>query len=383
MQKIKYLILIGLLSLSFLGCQSNKTIKTNESAKQEFQSVIDEMVASKIHLIHGVSLSVYSPDLGINWSGAAGVSGLKENPALTTDQPFRIASITKTFVAAAILILHERGDLSIDDPISKYISQPHLDILTKGGYAPDNISIKHCLNHTSGLFDYAVGSSTYISIAFKDPKKRWTRTEQLEGAMNWGKPVGQPGEIYHYSDTGYILLGEILEKFSQKNLGGTLRTLLNYEKNNFNNTWLESLDDTIPSQLPQVRRYHRNRDYTDWDNSIDLYGGGGLVSTTKDVASFFYKLFNNEIFSQPKTADLMLSKSGLDEASDSDYRLGLQAVTIFGEEAYMHSGFWQTYAIYVPEHNASIAVNFTKNGSSKYVIKKVISILSQISNDKG
>lgn len=382
MQKIKCFVFLGILSILFLGCQSDQSIKSVASAELEFQSLIDDMISSNIHMIQGVGLSVYAPDLGIDWSGVGGVSDVKENTPLTTDQPFRIASVTKTFVAAAILVLHERGDLSIDDPVSKYISQLHFDILSKSGYAPDNISIKQCLNHTSGLFDYAVGSSTYIDIAFKDPKKRWTRTEQLEGAMAWGKPIGQPGKKYHYSDTGYILLGEILEKFSQKNLGGTLRTLLQYDENNFNNTWLESLDDTIPSQLSQVRRYYRNRDYTDWDNSIDLYGGGGLVSTTQDVASFFYKLFNNEIFSQPKTTALMLSKSGIAPIEDSDYRLGLQAVTIFGKEAYMHSGFWQTYAIYIPEYNASIALNFTRNGSSKYAIKKAITILNQISVDK-
>jgi len=152
MQKIKSFAFVGILSILFLGCQSSKPFKSVEAAEHEFQSLIDEMVSSNIHLIQGASLSVYAPNLGINWSGVSGISDVKEKTPLTTDQPFRIASVTKTFVVAAILILHERGDLSIDDPISKYVSQPHLDLLKKGGYFPDKISIKHCLNHTSGLF---------------------------------------------------------------------------------------------------------------------------------------------------------------------------------------------------------------------------------------
>jgi len=78
----------------------------------------------------------------------------------------------------------------------------------------------------------------------------------------------------------------------------------------------------------------------------------------------------------------MLTKSGLDITEDTDYRLGIQAVTIFGEEAYMHAGFWQTYAIYIPKYKASVAINFTRNGSSKYLIKKVITILDEFSNEK-
>lgn len=374
MKKIRFLYIISFLSISILGCQSLKSV---EPINNEFQILLNELTASNLNPTQGVSLSVYAPDFNISWSGVSGVSDVKEKTSLTIDQPFRVASITKTYVAASILILHENGTLTIDDPISKHISTAHLDILKKGGYQPDEITIRHCLNHTSGLFDYAVGSDNYINIAFKNPKKRWTRTEQLEGAMNWGKPVGQPGEKYHYSDTGYILIGEILEKYSNKNLGGTLRTLLKYNQNQFDDTWLESLDDTIASSLPQVRRYFQRRDYTDWDNSIDLYGGGGLVSTTNDLARFFFKLFNGEIFSQPNTLKLMLSKSGLDQTIDSNYRLGLQAVKIFGKEAFMHSGFWNSYAIYVPEYNASIALNFTRDGNHKYVIKRVLTLLSQ------
>ena len=121
-QKNKFLALFALLSILFLGCQSANSIKSIESAEQEFQSLLDDMITSNIHWIQGASLSVYAPDLGIDWSGVAGVSNVEENTPLTTDQPFRIASVTKTFVAASILVLHERGDLSIDDPISKYIS---------------------------------------------------------------------------------------------------------------------------------------------------------------------------------------------------------------------------------------------------------------------
>lgn len=78
-------------------------------------------------------------------------------------------------------LLHENGTLSIDDPTSKHISESHFNILSIGGYDPNKILIKHCFNHTSGLFDFAVANDMYLNIAFKNSKKRWTKTEQLEG----------------------------------------------------------------------------------------------------------------------------------------------------------------------------------------------------------
>ncbi|MFK7775833.1 MAG: serine hydrolase domain-containing protein [Saprospiraceae bacterium] len=378
MRKNNFLIFLGGLFLLTLGCQTSSTY----SAEKDFQSLLNELTASTINPTQGVSLSVYAPDVEISWTGNSGVSDVKKNTALVPSQPFRIASITKTFVAASIMLLHEKDSLSIDDPISQYISKNHLNILLKGGYDPDKILIKHCLNHTSGLFDYAVGSRTYINIALENPKKRWTRTEQLKGAMAWGKPVGAPGEKYHYSDTGYILLGEILEKMTQKNLGGALRMLLDYDNNELNTTYLQSLDDTVSTHLTEVRRYLNRRDLTEWDNSIDLYGGGGLVSTTKDMASFYYKLFNEEFFSKPETIDLMLTKSGLEKGKNLDYRYGFHVVSIFGKEVYMHGGFWNSYAIYLPEFNASIGINFTKEGNHKYIIKKLITLLTKHSQNK-
>lgn len=378
MQKNNSLIFIGALFLLVFGCQSS----SSESVENDFQSLLNRLTASTISPTQGVSLTVHAPDLGISWSGHSGVSDVKKNTPLVANQPFRIASITKTFVAASILLLHEKDSLSIDDPISQYISQEHLAILSNGGYEPDKILINHCLNHTSGLFDFAVGSRTYINIALENPKKRWTRTEQLEGAMAWGKPVGAPGEKYHYSDTGYILLGEILEKMIQKNLGGTLRKLLDYKKNDLHATYLESLDDTVATQVTQVRRYFNRRDFTEWDNSIDLYGGGGLVSTTEDMAIFYFKLFNGDFFTKPTLVDLMLTKPNLATPGNLDYRYGFHVVNVFGKEIYMHGGFWNSYAVYLPEFNASIGLNFTKDGNHKYVIKKLITLLHQHSKNK-
>ncbi len=354
-----------------------KTTQSNDTISESLQSLLDQAVQSDLNPAPGISLAVYAPDSDLSWTGAAGVSAIKTKDSLQAQQVFRVASITKTFVATAIWVLEERGALNVNDPIEKYISATHVEVLKKGGYDPATILIKHCLHHTSGLFDYAVGSETYLNLVSSQPDKRWTRTEQLEGAMKWGTAYGKPGEIYHYSDTGYILLGEIIERITGENLGLSLRQILGYEKMGLTSTYLESLDDTIISALPPVHRYLGREDATTWDNSIDLYGGGGLVSTTADLAQFYFQVFTGQLFSEQETMQRFLMPSGarLPAGITDDYRSGFQVVTIFGEEAYMHGGFWGTFALYFPAHNASIAINLTKDGPYQYLIKEVVAIL--------
>ncbi|MEM1003307.1 MAG: serine hydrolase domain-containing protein [Bacteroidota bacterium] len=350
-----------------------------------FQAELDGIVSSKFDWTPGVSMSVYAPNDSIDWSGTAGVSELKNFQDLSINQPFRIASVTKSFVAAAVLRLHEDKVLSIDDPIQRYISDQHSEILKRGGYNSAKITIKQCLSHTSGLYDYVLGThenpSPYISIIAKNPKKRWTRTEQLEGAMEWGQPHGAPGEVYHYGDTGYIILGEIVEKLSNKSLGYAIDSLINFEKIGMSTTWLESMQ-SAKSDMELIHCYYQRKDYSEFDASIDLYGGGGLISTTRDLALFYYHLFNGDVFSHDSTIDLMLSRVNIGKElkqsnEKEDYRLGVQLFDLYGIQTYFHSGLWDTYVLYSPKHNASVAIKYT-DGGNEYLIKRAISILDNI-----
>ena len=309
--------------------------------------------------------------------GVAGVAKTDTDQKVSINQPYRIASITKTFVATSILLLYEEGHLSLDDPIINYLSETHIAILEKGNYALAAITIRHCLNHTSGLFDYA-RSKRFEEIAIGEPQHHWTRTEQLEGAMEWGEATGIPGEFYEYSDTGYILLGEIIEQLSQQNLGVAVRQLIDYERLGLTHTWWEKLEPTPPNALPQVSRYNGAREVTSMDPSFDLYGGGGIVSTSTDLALFMQHLFNHRIFKRTATLDMMLSKHDFsaDYVPYKDYRLGIYKVTLYGMEVFMHSGIWGTQLMYIPTYNASIALNHT-NWGQYYVLKQIVHLLGR------
>lgn len=321
-----------------------------------FQALMDTKAKESV----GVLLAIYAPEQSINWKGAAGFDSKKKENKLVPKQPFRIASITKTFTATAILRLSEMGKLNINDPIDSYISEKHKQLLKQDNYDVKAITIKHCLQHISGIFDYAMGSQDYVAAAMKTPNKRWTRTEQIQFAINYGSPVGKPGEVYHYSDTGYVLLGEIIERLTGKGLAEANRELIGFNKIGLSNTWLEGLEPAPKGSHKKARAYFEDLDTTDWDNSMDLYGGGGYVSTTEDLVKFYHHLFNNKIFKKPETLAIMLSSNGITKQGRKAgaYKMGLWEINTPHGKGYMHNGFWGSAVVHFPVHNATIGVYY-------------------------
>lgn len=321
---------------------------------------------------HGIQLCVDSPQL--SWCGAVGhIDRQKKDVAEVTPQhPIRIASNTKTFVAVAILRLLEKNCLNLDESISRYVSPNHCTIIRAAGYPLDKITVKQLLGHTSGLYDYV--DNLFIQTWMEDPERFWTRTEQLQWAMDRGAPYGKPGEVYRYSDTGYILLGEIIEQLTGQSLGCALRELIDYKRLGLNHTWLESIEPAPGDALPMVHQYEKELDTYRLDPSSDIYGGGGLVSTVGNLAQFMRGLFDGRIFSDPATLKLMLSKVpasrggpdyGIAPQIPGNYRLGIE-VTDNGA-VYGHKGHFGTLAAFIPPLNLALglSLNFVRQGRDK------------------
>lgn len=374
---MKNIFLSLIASIILLGCRT-------APGNPNFQSILDKAVKKKSNELSGVSMTVLAPKLDIYWTGASGYDSKEKTQKLSAQQPFRIASVTKTFVAAAILRLQEDQKLKLGDSITTFLSDEHIQLLAADGYDINKITIKQCLQHRSGLFDYAAGGSPYIDSVIKNPTKKWTRTQQLEFAMNAGDPLGLPGKVYGYSDTGYILLGEIIEKVTGQSLAKALRDLLKFEALGLSSTYMEGMEAKPAGLQSPVHRYIGDYDATKLDNSIDLYGGGGLVSTTKDLAVFFDALFNEKIFKYPETLNLMLEDPGAlpNGAESEDYRMGLSQDGVLGITGYMHFGFWGTVWIHMPKPNYTMVVNFTNQPEGAGIITSTTEQLEKLSNSE-
>lgn len=372
--QLKVSFLAALLALAGPGCNTSVN-NQNEKYNAQFQSVLDGEINDSMP---GILLNVTAPGLGIDWSGASGLNDWYQGTPLQPDQTFRIASVTKTYVAAAVLCLLEDKRLSLDDPITMYISAEHAEILEQGGYSPGKITIRHLLSHTSGLGDHT--NSAKYTVDFLKDRHVWTRTETLIDLVTLMEPAGDIGTQFSYSDTGYVLLGEIIESITGKAMGDAILELLRLKEAGLNDTYLEEFDGDFSGK--RIHQYHEGYDSYNFHPSLDYFGGGGLLSTTRDLSHFFHGLFNHKVFVNRSTLDTMLTSVLNGAELPMDYRLGIWRIEVNGMEAYTHTGFWGTQTVYIPEMDLAITANYSQKWQNSRIAPAIPKIIELIQGKK-
>ncbi|OUM45772.1 D-alanyl-D-alanine carboxypeptidase, partial [Bacillus pseudomycoides] len=141
---------------------------------------------------------------GKTWGYAAGVANLSTKKPMKTDFRFRIASVTKTFTATVVLQLAGENRLNLDDPIEKWLP----GVIQGNGYDAKQITIRQILNHTSGIAEYSRSKEVDF---FTSTKKSFTAEELVKIGLSL-PPDFAPGKGWSYSNTGYVLLGILIEK---------------------------------------------------------------------------------------------------------------------------------------------------------------------------
>jgi D-alanyl-D-alanine carboxypeptidase len=185
---------------------------------------------------------------------------------------FRVGSVTKSMVAAAVLQLEAEGELALDDKVGEYT-----DLLEDG----DRIEIRHLLNHTSGLVDYTL-TEDYWGPTITDHRE-W-RPEQLIAIAEDFVPWSEPGAEYNYSSTNYIVLGLILERIDDEPLAKIMQRRifapLSLEHTRFETTWTADI----------VRGYEPSED--DFDDVSDIlhpsgtWAAGAITTSAADLHAF-------------------------------------------------------------------------------------------------
>ena len=148
---------------------------------------------------------LYAENGEIVSKGAVGFCDAKEQWPITEDTIFQLASVTKQFTAAAVMLLVRQGLLSLEDELTTFF--PEL-------CAYKGVTIRHLLSHTSGIPDYFDDADWFIRI--REEEKRIPGNAEIVRFLceTKAKPYCVPGEEYHYSNTGYNLLAEIVERLS-------------------------------------------------------------------------------------------------------------------------------------------------------------------------
>ncbi|WP_099075973.1 serine hydrolase domain-containing protein [Proteus alimentorum] len=326
------------------------------------------MVQSMTDAFHALpsASAIYITGAGIQYpfGMAHGFADESTQKKLTVDTPFRIASNTKTFLAAAFLRLWEQDALSLDDDITQYLSANYQQTLLELGYDLNTITLRHLLSHSSGLFDHA--NEAYLEDVMKDPSHKWTREEQIARYAQQGFPIIPAGKRFIYSDTGYILLGDILSQFMRKDMATAVRELLHFQDLDLPQTWWEGLERQPNRPKVRARQFTGEHEGTHIDASMDAFGGGGLVMTTLELAKFTADLFEDRVYLHPSTLKEMKWQGS--HTGAANYRLGLMAEETGIGTLYYHLGYWGSVAYYLPEKQIAIAGFTTQKNNRENLI---------------
>jgi len=258
---------------------------------------------------------------------------------------FLIASTSKQFTAASIILLAEQGKLTLEDRLTKYFPE----FPTYG----NDITIAHLLNHTSGIRDYL----TLSYLAGFNESDVYTDSQVMHWLANQKATEIIPGEQFLYSNYGYWLLGKIVEKASGKSLAEyanqEIFKPLNMQQTHFHNNHKH----IVKNRASGYRMIGENQ-YEISMTSLDMVGDGGLYTNIEDLKKWDDAFYNRKLFSE-NFWRMMLKKGKFNNGTLSSYASGLRLGEHRKLNTIRHGGSFAGYRaefIRFPEKKLSIIV---------------------------
>jgi len=273
-----------------------------------------------------------------------GAASLELGVPLTPQSVFYMASVSKQFTAASVVLAAEQGHLSLDDDVRKYI--PEL---------PDYgrpITLRQMLHHTSGLRDFL--SLVYLSgrniSDLSSPDAILKLIERQKGLNN------VPGDEFVYSNSNYFLLGLVIQRATKKPLAefaaqnvfqplGMTQTLY-YDDNTL----------VVPGRVAAYDPAKDGKFAVDWSTTYDIVGGGGMMSTVDDLLLWDNNFYANKLGKGGLVKELQ-TRGVLNNGKQINYAMGLWMGTYRGQPVAEHSGGtfgYRTELLRFPEQHFSV-----------------------------
>jgi len=285
------------------------------------EKIIDELFKDYRGEVPGASVLVIKNGKKV-FEKSFGFANLEKNIAVTPQTNFRLASVTKQFTAMCILQLIENEKIKLETNLKKIFE----DFPEYG----KNITIKHLLQHTSGLIDYEdlIPDSATIQVLDNDV---------LEMMKQLDSTYFEPGSQYKYSNSAYAVLVKIIEKYSDTTFAQYL------EKNIFKPVGMENtiaFENGISTVKNRAMGYKPdNSGFIFKDQSITsaVLGDGGIYSSISDLYKWDQALYTNNLIST-KTLNLAFSNGILNNGELIDYGFGWRLKEFKGEICVYHTG---------------------------------------------
>jgi len=326
-------------SLAVLAVSALTAGSASAQGSAQFDQLVQSYVASRNFM--GSVLVARGAD--VVFSKAYGFANVEWDIPNTPTTKFRIGSITKQFTAASILLLEERGKLKVEDPVSKHLAD--------APPAWNAVTIAHLLTHTSGIASFT---------GFPEYRSRQPFATSTEQIVSWfrDKPLEfQPGEKMNYSNSGYVLLGYIIERvtgdsyerFVQQNIFAPL---------GMKDSGYDSNSAIIRNRAAGYSPGPGGRVNAGFVHMSIPHAAGALYSTTEDLLRWEQGLFGGKLLS-PASLQKMTTPG------KNDYAFGVVVRTENGHKAIAHGGGiegFNTSLVYLPDDRLTVVVLSNMNG---------------------
>lgn len=276
---------------------------------------------------------------------AFGLADMEHNVPNTTQTIFESGSVAKQFTAAALVLLQQEGKLSIDDPVRKYI--PEL---------PDYgspLTIRHLLNHTSGIRDWGA----VMSLTGAGRGERVISQDLAFDVITHQRALDfTPGSEYSYSNSGYNLAAIIVERVSKQKFPAFVEERLFKPLGMKNSSWRDDYQRIVPGRAQAYSRpgngpWRLNMPF------MNVYGNGGMLTTVGDWMKW-NAMLDSQSLGAPLVAALE-TRGMLNDGRKIAYALGLEVATYKGLKDVSHGGAtagYQTFLARYPDNKVSVGV---------------------------
>lgn len=261
-----------------------------------------------------------------------GEANVEHHVPVTPDTIFQSGSVGKQFTAAGVMLLVERGRLSLSDPLTKFFPD-----------APAHwgaITVRHLLTHTSGIPDYTGGSIDY--------RKDHSEDDLLRMAYAL-KPEFAPGARWNYSNTGYVLLGIITRKASGRFYGDLLRDEV-FTPLGMKTARVISEADIVPNRAAGYELVDGQLKNQDWvAPSLNTTADGALYLSLRDMIAWDAGLRDRRLL-KPGTWAQAFTPIALNSGKPYPYGFGWNVEPVNGHRVQSHGGSWQGFQTYIARY---------------------------------
>jgi CubicO group peptidase (beta-lactamase class C family) len=340
------------LGLVFMGL----IIATPSAAQLDsprLEAAVDSIVGDALGRHQSVSYAVgVKRGREVIVSKGYGLADLEDDVYASSQTIYRLGSITKQFTAAAIMRLVEQGKVSLDDELTKFIP----DYPTQG----HRVTVHHLLTHTSGIKSYTGLGEVFWNNSARD----LTHEEMLD--LFKDEPFDfAPGEEYRYNNSGFYLLGMIVEKVDGNGYGEYLQQNV-FGPLELSRTSYCHEDDIIKGR---AQGYRRENDQFLNDKAISMNtpgAAGALCSTTSDLLGW-QEAFNEGRVVSAESRERMITPATLSDGSETGYGYGLGIGDLDGHPVISHGGGingFNTQRSYYPDEDLTVVVLANTEGSN-------------------